>query len=151
MTVILLVGTGHLAWQAWQARIPYAAESSNPYVYAQTSPDVLNLAAKIEALAKVAPPGHEMVVKVIAPDSDYWPLPWYLRRYHRIGWWDSLPADPFASVMIVSASLHANLDANKSHLMVQYYALRPRVLLELYVESGLWGSFLKTQPRAKPD
>ena len=29
------------------------------------------------------------LVKIIAPDSDYWPLPWYLRRFKHVGWYKS--------------------------------------------------------------
>ena len=78
--LLLLAGAGHLAWQAWQANTTYAADRENPYVYAQTSPDLLNLVRKVEALAQVHPQGNQMLVKVIAPDGDYWPLPWYLRN-----------------------------------------------------------------------
>ena len=75
-----------------------------------------------------------MVVKVMAPESDYWPLPWYLRNLKQVGWWDAVPADPFAPVMIVSAKLHAGLDEKKTHVMVGYFQLRPQVFLELYVD-----------------
>ena len=131
---MLLAGAGHLAWQAWLANTTYAADRSNPYVYAQTSPDLLNLVQKVEALAQVHPQGHQMLVKVMAPDGDYWPLPWYLRNLKQVGWWDQVPADPYAPVMIVSAQLRAGLDEKKTHVMVGYFQLRPQVFLELYVD-----------------
>ena len=56
--LVLLAGAGHLAWQAWLASTTYAADPRNPYVYAQTSPDLLNLVRQVEALAQVASPGH---------------------------------------------------------------------------------------------
>ena len=148
--VLLLAGAGDLAWQAWQANTTYAADPRNPYVYAQTSPDLLNLARKVEALAQASPEGQNMLVKVISPDSDYWPLPWYLRNLRQVGWWDSLPADPYAPVMIVSASLRASLDEKQTHVMVGYFQLRPQVFLELYVELPLWKAYLARHP-PKPD
>ena len=87
--LLLLAGAGHLAWQARLANMTYAADPRNPYVYAQTSPDMLNLVRQVEALAKVHAQGDQMLVKVMAPDSDYWPLPWYLRNLKQIGWWDA--------------------------------------------------------------
>ena len=63
----------------------------NPYVYAHTSSDVLNLAAKMEQLARLSPEGHAMVIHVVTPEN-YWPLPWYLRSFNRdhVGyWWDA--------------------------------------------------------------
>jgi uncharacterized protein (TIGR03663 family) len=146
----LLAGVGHLAWQARLANGAFAADPRNPYVYAQTSPDLLNLVRKVEALAQVHPQGRQMLVKVMAPDGDYWPLPWYLRNLKQIGWWEQVPPDPFAPVMIVSASLHAGLDEKKTHVMVGYFQLRPQVFLELYVELKLWQAYLAKNP-PKPD
>ena len=84
-----------------------------------------------------------MVIKVMAPESEYWPLPWYLRGFKQTGWWDRVPADPFAPVMIVSSKFHAALDAQKTHLMPEYFELRPQVFFELYVQLDLWRSYLE--------
>ena len=92
--LLLLAGAGHLAWEARLANTTYAADQRNPYVYAQTSPDLLNLVRRVEALAREHPQGSNMVVKVMAPDSDYWPLPWYLRNLKQVGWWDQVPPTP---------------------------------------------------------
>jgi uncharacterized protein (TIGR03663 family) len=148
--LVLLVGTGHLGWQAWLANGPYAADPRNPYVYAQTSPDLLRLVGQVESLARVSPQGRRLLVKVMAPDSDYWPLPWYLRNLKQVGWWDQVPADPFAPVMIVSAKFHAGLDEKQTHIMVGYFQLRPQVFLELYVELKLWQAYLARNP-PRPD
>ena len=144
--LLLLAGAGHLAWQARLANTTYAADPRNPYVYAQTSPDLLNLVQRVQSLAEVHAQGNQMLIKVAAQDGDYWPLPWYLRNLKQIGWWDQLPADPYAPVMIVSANLHAGLDEKKTHVMVGYFQLRPRVFLELYVELNLWQSWLAKHP-----
>ena len=56
--LLLLAGAGHLAWQARLASMTYAADPRNPYVYAQTSPDLLNLVRQVEALAQVHPQGR---------------------------------------------------------------------------------------------
>jgi uncharacterized protein (TIGR03663 family) len=148
VALVLLAGSGHLGWEAWQLNenSAFAADPRNPYVYAQTSPDVLNLVEQVNDLADSHPQGHNMLVKVIANESDYWPLPWYLRSFHRVGWWDSLPPDPYAPVMVVSANLHANLDENRTHQMPHYYQLRPQVFLELYAETNLWSNCLVKHP-----
>ena len=146
VSLLLISGAGHLAWQSWQAVTEFAADRRNPHVYAQTSPHLIQLVERVEALARVHPDGYQMLLKVVSPDSDYWPLPWYLRRFQRVGWWDEAPADPYAPIMIVSSKLDAALDARKTHLMVGYYQLRPEVFLELYVELGLWRTFLERNP-----
>jgi uncharacterized protein (TIGR03663 family) len=144
--LLILAGAAHLGWQAWQANVAYAADPRNPYVYAQTSPDLLNLVDKVKALTQASPQGREMLIKVMAPDSDYWPLPWYLRTLKRIGWWDQVPPDPYAPVMIVSSQFKATLDEKKTHVMVGYFQLRPKVFLELYVDLGLWKDYLARNP-----
>ena len=150
LALVLLVGAGHLAWQARLANGAYAADPRNPYVYAQTSPDLLNLVRRVEALAQVHPQGRQMLVKVMAADGDYWPLPWYLRNLKQVGCWDRVPTDPYAPVMIVSAQMHAGLDEKKTHVMVGYFQLRPQVFFELYVDLKLWQAYLAKNP-PKPD
>jgi hypothetical protein len=150
IALLLLAGAAHLAWQAWQASTTYAADGRNPYVYAQTSPDLLRLVHKVEALAQVSPQGRDLLVKVMTLEGDCWPLPWYLRNLQQIGYWDRLPADPYAPVMIVSSQFHASLDEKKTHVMVGYFQLRPQVFLELYVDLGLWKDYLARNP-PKPD
>ncbi len=145
LAALLLAGAGHLAWQSWQLNDRFAADPRNPYVYVQTLPGVFDLVQKIEALTQVSPRGRETVIKVMDPDS-YWPLPWYLRHFTNVGWWEQVPADPFAPIMIASARLQAGLDEKKTHLMVGYYELRPQTFLELYVELDLWKAYLAKHP-----
>ena len=146
----LAVGVMHLGAQAWRAAVSQAANPRNPYVYAQTTDGCRQLVARVEAVARVAPVGLETVVKVIAPES-YWPLPWYLRAFKRVGWWENMPDDPYAPIILVSAKLDALLDekSNKAWIMTGYYELRPGVFLELYVERGLWERFVATLPHTE--
>ncbi len=144
--LLLLVGTAHLGWQAWIVSTTYAADQRNPYVYAHTSPDILHLVSKVKTIASAYPQPAEMVIKVMASDEDYWPLPWYLREFQHVGWWDGLAQDPYAPIMIVSSKLGAGLDSKGTHLMVGYSQLRPDAFLELYVEKQLWTSWLAKHP-----
>jgi TIGR03663 family protein len=141
-TILLLAGAAQLAAQAWQAAVPRAADRRNPYVYAQTSSSVLELIETVNGLAEVSPAKHHLRINVIAPDGAYWPLPWYLRGFDQIGWWDKLPDDPFAPVMIVSAHLNPGPAERESHPMRGVFELRPGVFLKLYVESQLWRDYV---------
>lgn len=149
---VLLAGVAHLGWQTWQANFVRSADWRNPYVYAQTVPHLLRLVDQVESLAKTHPDGQRMLVKVAAPDSDYWPLPWYFRDLSRVGWYDALPDDPFAPVVISAARFGAYLDerSEKKWLMAGLYELRPRVFLELYVELELWKAWLEKNARENP-
>jgi uncharacterized protein (TIGR03663 family) len=148
----ILALAAQLAVQSWRASFTYASDRRNPWVYAQTVPDILNLVKRAEGLSRVSPAGWETVVKVIAPDSDYWPLPWCLRRFKHIGWYDQIPEDPFAPIIIVAAGLDARLDekSNRKWIMAGMTELRPGKFLELYVELGLWTKYVESLP-PQPD
>ena len=139
----LLVVTANLAWQAWQDSIDYASDRRNPYVYAPTSSNILQLVEKVEALANASAEKHNTIIKVMAPEGDFWPLPWYLRKFDHVGWYEKVPEDPFAPIMIVSAQFHANFDEKRTHAMVEMFELRPNVFFELYVEAGLWKRYVE--------
>jgi len=148
---LLLVGSGHLALQAYRASYIYFDHPRNPYVYAHTLSSVLGLVERVEGLAKVDPGGEGMLIKVMARNGDYWPLPWYLRRFERIGWWGEVPEDPVAPVVIASPGFAPELESilGESHQMAGYYGLRPAVFLQLYVERALWERYLEAQERSE--
>lgn len=145
----LVAATVQLGWQAWRASVPFASDRRNPYVYAQTTPDVMTLVQRAEGIAGVASEGHETVIKIIAPESDYWPLPWYLRRFKHLGWYDQIPQDPFAPMVMVSSKFDARLDekSDKKWIMAGISELRPGKFFELYVELELWKKYVETLPR----
>ncbi len=148
MTGLIGAGVIHLGVQAWLLTHNFTSDLRNPYVYAQTSPHERELVARLQAIGRVAPDGFATVMKVISPES-YWPLPWALREFQHVGWYDELPDDPYAPIILTSYSLHAQLDekSDKRYIMAEIYQLRPNVFLELYVERGLWEKFVATLPR----
>lgn len=143
---ILLLGAAHLAWQAWQSDTEYAADPRNPYVYAQTSSDILDLVSAVENVARVSPEGRDTVIQVMAPEDDYWPLPWYLRNLTHVGWWNTVPENPYAPIIIISPRLQKPLDEKRAHLM-GFYGLRPNVRLALFVEPSLWERWVAAQKK----
>ena len=153
MAILLAAGAVHLGIGAWRSTHEYAASRLNPYVYGHTSTDILKLVEKVEGLAQVHPQRHDMLLKVMADHGDYWPLPWYLRRFKNVGWYDRVPDDPKAPVMICAASFEANFDARepRTHLMAGMFQLRPKQVFELYAQTELWKAYLPTIKRAEED
>ena len=147
------VASAQLGWQAWRASVTYAADPRNPYVYAQTVPDAIRMAARIRALAALHPDKTNMQVSVIARPYEQWPLPWYLRTMPIIGYWTRTD-DPLAlqaPVIVSSMEFAPALDAALGDRYVsEFYGLRPEVVLTLYVERGLWDRFLAEQAGLKP-
>ena len=145
LVAAFVLASGHLGWQAWRASVTYAANPRNPYVYAQTVPDAVRMATRIRRLAAMHPDGARMLVSVVAPPHEQWPLPWYLRAMPHVGYWTA-PGDARAlraPVVVASLEHTAALDAALGGRYVsEVYGLRPDVLLALYVERGLWERFL---------
>ena len=145
LAVALAVGSVHLGWQAWRASITYAADPRNPYVYAQTVPDAVRMAARIRNLSAIHPDGARMQVSVIAPPSEQWPLPWYLRAMRNVGYWTA-PGDVLAlqAPVIVSSLEHTPAlgKALGDRYVSEYFGLRPELLLAVHIERGLWDRFL---------
>ncbi len=134
---LLAAGFAHLAWQGHRANFVDHSDPTNPYVYAQTSPDFLRLVERVEAAAATSPEGRSMLVKVVAPPDETWPIPWYLRRYTRIGYWTGIEEARElgdAEVVIASAAFAEEIGERLGDgFALTYYGLRPEVLLALFV------------------
>lgn len=139
----LAVATAQLGWQAYRASFRFASDSRNPYVYAHTSPDAVRLAALIERLSGIHPDGRRMLVRIIGPE--YWPLPWYLRRLERVGYWETVPTELDAPVVVAFAPLAGEVAAGlTADYETEIRGLRPHVNLVVFVDRLLWDAYLGT-------
>jgi predicted membrane-bound mannosyltransferase len=85
-----------------------------------------------------------MLVRIVMPDA--WPLPWYLRRFTRVGYWKTPPDDCDAPLVIADPELADDLAARmKSEYQTEYYGVRPTVHLLVFVRRDLWDAFMKTR------
>jgi uncharacterized protein (TIGR03663 family) len=115
-----------LAQDTWQRVFLMPADVRNPYAYAHTVEDLLGLPAAVERLAGGKPNG-ELLIAVVAADP--WPLPWYLRKFPRIGYWqpgiDPGPADIYITSLEAAEQLTARLQNRRP----EFFGQRPEVLL----------------------
>jgi uncharacterized protein (TIGR03663 family) len=138
---VMAPGILNLASQDYRANFVDYANPTNPYVYAQTSTDFLRLVRAVEGIAAVHPEHERMLIKVVAPPEETWPLPWYLRRFERVGYWtDIAQAGDLRDAPVVIASA-AFSDAIGMSLGGGYrsafYGLRFEVVLSLFVRQDL--------------
>jgi len=145
LAIVLLAAAGQLAWQSYRASYVLAADPRNPYVYAHTLPDVARLAGDVEQLAEASPDGRGVRIDVVWQDTYYWPLPWYLRGFERVGYWTGVPDAPGAPIVISSPRFDAALTEriDSTHLMTGYYGVRPNVLAQVWVRMDLWEAHLR--------
>lgn len=147
--LVLIAAAGHLAWQAYRASFPLSSDPRNPYVYAQTSPDVYRMAQRVDDVSRLHPHGPGMTMKVVVSPADYWPLPWYLRRFPETGYWHGPPENADAPVVITSTGLQPEVGARlRQRYQVEYYGLRPGVLLAMYIRQDLWDAFMRRRGQA---
>ncbi|MBN2011817.1 TIGR03663 family protein [candidate division KSB1 bacterium] len=151
----MIIGIGscgilHLGWQSWQANFRYAASPANPYVYGHTSPDIFRIVGAVHTATK-ADNGDQTYIEVICPNDDYWPLPWYFRKYPNVGYWNHVSMKtPAAPIIIVAPVVEQSL-LNKLYvqpppgqrplyvpLIDSSTELRPGVELRSYVIKALW-------------
>ena len=116
--VLLLLAAAHLGWQAWRAAFVDYENPKAPYVYVQTTSDLMPLLRRVEQIAAMHPDGKNMRIHVVCPDADFWPLPWYLRDFTRVRFFGGKPKGPAASLIITQPSM-------KSAVMEYLYVDQP--------------------------
>lgn len=147
VVLVVCLGVLRLGIQSYSANFKYYADSRNPYVYAHTSTDFLNLVKRINDLAPIHPDRNLMLVKVITDPDEAWPLPWYLRGFGRVGYWQEVEkAGALADVPLIVSSINKTSRLQtylEDNHILEYYELRPGILLALYIEQNLWNTFLQ--------
>jgi uncharacterized protein (TIGR03663 family) len=106
------------------------------YVYAHTTRGLLDLVKEIERVSKEQS-GTQTGITIVSPD--YWPLPWYLRDYTRVGYYGRM-APSTEALIIANETQKPEMDANFSEVYQQVdsgksngtFELRPGVRLLLY-------------------
>lgn len=107
----------------------HPADEANPYAYAHTSEDLLGLPAEIDRLARqnaIAEPR----IAVIA--SDPWPLPWYLRKYSHVGFWQPGQPPGKADFYITSTEVAERYQDQLNGFRPEFFGARPGVLILLW-------------------
>ena len=130
--VCILVGAvaaGLIAHDTRQRVFLHPADEANPYAYAHTSEDLLGLPAEIERLTRenaIAAPR----IAVIAVDP--WPLPWYLRRFSQVGFWQPGQQPGKADFYITSTEAADQYGKQLKDFRPEFFGVRPGVLTVLW-------------------
>ncbi len=152
--MLLLFEAGvHLGWQAWLNNYRYYADSRNPYVYAHPTEEVFRVPELLSEYAAVHEDGYSIPISVICADKDYWPLPWYLRRFDRVGYHHKVPNNAAdKAIHLVSPQFEGAL-ANTLYVQTPvhrrnmymflfdepyYIWLRPKIKLTGFVRKDVW-------------
>ncbi len=133
--------------QSRRATGRFASDERNPMAYVPTRPDIETLGPWLDQLRGVAPNGSLEPVAVIG--KDYWPLPWYLRSFEKIGYWsvppEGLETYPLVFVLPESED-RVTAQLEKSHVPLPR-GLRAGVPVQLFLRSDIWKRWMNNDSR----
>lgn len=145
----LVISILHLSYLTYQGNFIYYADVSNPYVYAHTSTSLVKMMERVYELSEIIKShNEEPIVVVIDPQHDYWPIPWYLRKINKRGFYADVPKGiDKIKLLIVSPKIQKEVEEKLGgeSYMVFTYSIRPSALRYLYVEKNLWEEFMKNR------
>ena len=151
--VVLLLAIAFAAYQSIDLNfINYDNDdNSYVYVYAHTTRGLKQMVKEIDTIAKEEN-GAQTGITIVSPD--YWPLPWYLRNYTRVGYYGRL-APATEPMIIASETQKADVEENYGEVYQQVmsnqadgsFDLRPGVRLLLYRRRK---GFVPTAPPPSP-
>jgi uncharacterized protein (TIGR03663 family) len=127
--ILLALGGILIAHDTRQRVFLHPVDQGNPYAYAHTSDDVLGLPAEIADLAHRNAISNPRVA-VIA--SDAWPLPWYLRHFSQVGFWQPGQQVAEADFYITSTEATEQYADQLQKLRPEFFGVRPGVLILLW-------------------
>jgi uncharacterized protein (TIGR03663 family) len=105
------------------------ADEKNPYAYAHTGEDLLRLPTRLEELARQIKVSNPRIAVVAA---DAWPLPWYLRKFSEVGFWQPEQETGPANFFITTTDVSGRLAERLKNFRPEFFGVRPNVLLILW-------------------
>jgi len=125
-----------------------AIDQSNPYVYSHTTRDLVRFVGNIREAAALGPEGKATLVRIMAPE--YWPLPWYLRDFSRVGYTNEIPDDPEAPIIVTTPELAEVLRPRlEGEYAMDFGGLRHGYLLVAFIRRDLWDAMVAARSAGK--
>lgn len=113
--------------QTYFNSIVYSANPHNPFVYSHPESDIKEVEPLLTKVIAVQSEYLKTPIYVASSNSDYWPLPWYLRKFKRVSWNDEVTNDVY-KFPIILASPELEKD-----LIEKLYSIPPAGSVNLYV------------------
>jgi uncharacterized protein (TIGR03663 family) len=129
LCVLAVVASVSIAHDTRQRAFLHPVDENNPYAYAHTSDDILGLPAEIADMARrngIATPR----IAVIAADP--WPMPWYLRHFNQVGFWQPGQKVADADFFITSTDVAEEYANQLREFRPEFFGVRPGVLILLW-------------------
>jgi uncharacterized protein (TIGR03663 family) len=124
-----VVAAGLIGHDTRQRVFTHPADEANPYAYAHTSEDLLGLPVELAELA------HQQALaspRIAVIASDPWPLPWYLRHFSNVGFWQPGQQVGQADFYITSIEAADQYADQLRDFRSEFFGARPGVLILLW-------------------
>jgi uncharacterized protein (TIGR03663 family) len=136
--IIAAAATIVLSYQTYVLNFVKYDDEDQPYVYAHTKREFLDLVGQINYYAEKSGRGNQAGVQIVSPD--YWPMVWYLKDYNKAFFHGRIAAADGAE-MIIAKTPDQEIDVMRQYSgqyqLVGTYGLRPGVDLMLLVRRDL--------------
>ncbi|HLL75015.1 MAG TPA: glycosyltransferase family 39 protein [Pyrinomonadaceae bacterium] len=127
------------AFQSYRVNFVNYDDDRYPYVYAHTKRSFHDLIAQIGRIAERTGDKQNASLNVAVENQEYWPLPWYMRDFKRVGYIGRVAQTTDDMVLVKDKQvpeLEAALGA-RYRRVGDTYELRPGVKLVLFARSEL--------------
>lgn len=134
--LVIIAAVAVIGYQTIKLNFFHYDDEKYVYVYGHTYREFLPMVDEIKRLGRQTGLNEDLDIAVLSPD--YWPLPWYLRDYKRVGYYGQ--ASPTnSSLVIINISQEPELlpTLEPHYTRVDIYPLRPGVMLALYARKDL--------------
>ena len=123
-------------YQAIQLSFFRYDDDTEPYSYAHSKRDFLNLVTEIDQISAGNPAGKNIGITVMSPE--HWPLPWYLRDFPNAGYWGKV-VDTHEPIIIAREDQIAEVQRTlgDKYRLYSSHDLRPGVRLYLFVRNDV--------------
>jgi predicted membrane-bound mannosyltransferase len=155
---IICISSGFtfLLWQSYYLNFKIYEQPENPFTYAQPLKDINKITGVLNTIKNKSNGNLVPHIDIIVKNSDYWPLPWSLRNFTKIGWWYEVDKEsPLADIIIIDPDLEEQLinkiiaQSKPGHfrLYIPLYKeklpLRPDHFLQVFVTYKIWEEYLR--------
>jgi uncharacterized protein (TIGR03663 family) len=134
--IVVIAAVAVIGYQTIKLNFIHYDDEKYVYVYGHTYREFLPMVGEIKLIGQQTGLKEDLDIAVLSPD--YWPLPWYLRDYKRVGYYGQ-PSPTNSSLVIVNTSQEPELlqMLEGNYTRVNSYPLRPGVMLALYARKDL--------------
>jgi uncharacterized protein (TIGR03663 family) len=119
----------------------FSNDARNPYAYVPTTRDVTRLSAWLAGLSEQ----DEADFSIAVIGTGYWPLPWYLREFEKVGYWANIEHHHVDHpILLVMPALFDEADEafKLSHTSVPR-GLRDNHPMMVFIRNDVWDSWMK--------